>query len=96
MEALWSLGHIESFSICDSLEILELESTHVVAGGKGGSVKLPFSSKDGVAAAPACGKDPMFREGAVATRKGNNPVNTRISQTSRIDIAFWMSCKHNG
>lgn len=92
MEALWSLGLIESFSTCDPLGICDIESTHDVAGGEGRIVKF----KDGVAATAACGKEPMFRGGAVATRKGNNPANTRISQASRIVIAFRLSCERNG
>ena len=91
MDALWSLGLIESFWTCDPLGICDIESTYVVASGEGRSVKF----KDGVAATAACGKEPTFRGGAVATRKGNNPANTRISQTSRIDIALRLSCERN-
>ena len=48
------------------------DTTHVVAAGSGGSVRLPVSSKDGTAAIVRCGKEPMFKEGTVATLKCNN------------------------
>ncbi len=67
LDLLRSLGHINlrpfAFSQC---------LTHVVAERDGGSVRLPLSSKDGIAATAGCGNEPILREGTVATLKNNN------------------------
>lgn len=44
----------------------------VVAAGSGGSVRLPLSLKDGIAAPAGGGEGSMLREGTVATLKRND------------------------
>lgn len=55
-----------------TLGFFQLELTHVVAAGHGGSVRLRLSCKDGVAAIAGCVNEPIFRECTVATLKHNN------------------------
>ena len=79
LELLRSLSHVSPLLMHDPYDFFDFKEAHVVAAVDGGSVKLPLSSKDGVAATAACGKELMFVEGSAVTWKGTSsmPAKTR-------------------
>lgn len=69
---LRGLGYVDFVLIREIFGFFQVRLTHVVAAEEGGSVRLPLSSKDGIATTAVCGNETRFRGGTVAALKRNN------------------------